>query len=150
ETMTRQMTLYLPLPTKFDFDKKATLQVEGKVLVGYDLEQVDLQLDVEEQKLYVSNLPEPTVLAVDHKIKYQHLEESWFNGFTPKDYTALNESAKQFLGEKAAESDLIEKARDQGNSLLETIRFMVEGAGIELVVRDAPAKTTAEGSLEGH
>lgn len=134
ETMTRQVTLYLPLPTKFEFDKKATVQVEGKVLVGYDLEQLKLEMDEANRTLTISNLPEPKILAVDHQIKYRNLTESWFNEFTAEDYTALNESAKEFLKEKAAQSELIDRARQQGNGMLETIRFLAEGAGVTVVV----------------
>lgn len=137
ETMTRQVTLYLPLPTQFEFDKKATVQVEGKVLVGYDLEQLDLKMDESNRTLTISNLPEPEILAVDHQIKYRNLTESWFNEFTPADYTALNESAKEFLRAKAVESELIDKAREQGIGILESIRFLAEAAGVKVIVIEA-------------
>jgi len=141
--MTRQVTLYLPLPTKFNFDKKATVQVEGTVLVGYDLEQLSMDLDVENQILTISNLPEPEILAVDHQLIYRNLTESWFNGFKPEDYTALNESAKQFLKEKVAESDLLERAREQGLGIIESIRFLAENAGLEVRVTEAPTVVEA-------
>ncbi|MEL6355621.1 MAG: DUF4230 domain-containing protein [Bacteroidota bacterium] len=134
ETMTRQVTMYLPLPTKFNFDKKATVQVEGTVLVGYDLEQVNFDLNVNEAVLTISNFPEPKILAIDHDIKYRDLSESWFNGFSPEDYTELNRSAKEFLREKAAESELMDKAREQGLGIIDNIRQLVEAAGIQVIV----------------
>jgi len=146
ETMTRQITMYLPLPTKFNFDKKATVQVEGTVLVGYDLEQVNFELNVDEAILTISNFPEPEILAIDHNIQYHDLSESWFNGFKPEDYTELNRSAKEFLHEKAAESKLMDRAQEQGLGIIDNIRQLVEAAGIQVIVeQEVPtAATTLE------
>lgn len=132
ETKTRQVTLYLPLPTTFEFDKKATVQVTGKVLVGYDLSNLSIQLDDTNKKLIISKFPDPEILAIDHELAYRNLEESWFNNFTANDYTALNQSAKRLLREKALESKLMDRAREQGLGIIESIRLLAEGAGLEV------------------
>lgn len=134
ETQTREVTLYLPLPTTFQFDKKAIVQVTGTVLVGYDLENLKLEVDSQGKTLTISQLPEPEILAIDHNLAYRNLEESWFNSFTAKDYTALNQSAKSMLRQKAAESKLMERARQQGQDVIESIRLLAEGAGLEVVI----------------
>lgn len=138
ETSTREVTLYLPLPTQFNFDKKATVQVIGKVLVGYDLREISLDLNVTDRILTIGNIPEPSILAVDHEVQYRYLEESWFNEFTPKDYTELNASAKEFLRQRAEESDLIDRAEERGLGMIETVRYLAEAAGLEVVVLDTP------------
>ncbi len=134
ETMTREVTLYLPLPTKFNFDKQATIQLTGKVLVGYDLQKVSLDLNETKRTLTISGLPEPEILAIEHDLQYRNISESWFNGFTPEDYTALQKSAKAFLRTKALESELLDRAKAQGVGLLGTIRLLTESAGFELVI----------------
>ncbi len=134
ETMSREVTLYLPLPTKFSFDKQATVQLTGKVLVGYDLEKIDLDLNASARTLTISGLPAPEILAIEHELQYRNISESWFNSFTPADYTALQKSAKAFLREKALESDLLQRANEQGLGMLNTIRLLAETAGYELVV----------------
>ncbi|PHI20489.1 hypothetical protein CEQ90_06980 [Lewinellaceae bacterium SD302] len=134
ETMRREVTLYLPLPTNFAFDKKATVQVSGKVLVGYNLEELVLEIDDTEKTLTISNLPEPEILAIDHELAYRNLEESWFNTFSAADYTALNQSAKRLLREKAADSELMIRAREQGLGMIESVRQLAEAAGLEVVV----------------
>lgn len=134
ETMRREVTLYLPLPTNFAFDKKATVQVSGKVLVGYNLEELVLEIDDTKKTLTISNLPEPEILAIDHELAYRNLEESWFNTFTAADYTALNQSAKRLLREKAADSELMTRAREQGLGMIESVRQLAEAAGLEVVV----------------
>lgn len=133
-TKTRNVTLYLPLPAHLRFDKEATVQVQGKVLVGYDLEQLQIDVDDATKTVTLSNLPEPGILAIDHELTYRNLEESWFNSFTAEDYSALNKEAKDRLRAEALQSKLMEEARLEGNGIIETIRFLVEAAGYEFVL----------------
>lgn len=145
ETRTRPVTLYLPLPSTFNFDKTAMLEVTGNVLVGYDLEKVTITVDSTERVLRLSNLPEPEILSIDHQIAYRHLEESWFNSFTPNDYTSLNANAKEVLRKKVMESKLLDRARDQGNQMIEVIRFMANSVGWAVIVdTDIPREVREE------
>ena len=139
-TKTRNVTLYLPLPARLRFDKSATVEVRGKVLVGYNLEQLDIDVDDAARTVRLSNLPEPEILAIDHELIYRNLEESWFNSFTAEDYSALNKEAKERLRNEALRSKLIREARLEGNGLLETIRFLVEAAGYRLEMEGETVK----------
>ena len=133
-TSSRNVTLYLPLPSQFSFDKKATVEVRGKVLVGYDLEQLDLSIDPDRRVLTIRNLPEPEILAIDHELVYRNLDESWFNTFTAEDYSRLNRRAKERLREAALQSSLLAGAQVQGNTVIEGIEYLTRSAGYELVV----------------
>lgn len=133
ETNLRKLTLYLPIPTQWQFSKKALLQVTGKVLVGYDMNQVSIKIDSAAQLITLTNLPQPSILAIDHDIKYLNLEESFFNEFSPEDYTQMNANAKNLLREKASESDLIDQAKQQGIYLLDALDFMAKGIGWRVV-----------------
>jgi len=133
-TKTRNVTLYLPLPAHLRFDKEATVQVRGKVLVGYDLDQLRVDVNDAAKKVTLTNLPEPTILAIDHELTYRNLEESWFNNFTAQDYSDLNKEAKERLRDEALKSKLMEKARLEGNGIIETIRFLVTAAGYEFIL----------------
>ena len=133
ETNLREVTLYLPIPTQWQFSKKALLQVTGKVLVGYDMNQVSIKIDSAAQQITLTNLPQPSILAIDHNIKYLDLEESFFNEFSPEDYTQLNTNAKNMLRKKATESDLINQAENQGIHLLNALDFMAKGIGWRVI-----------------
>ncbi len=133
-TKTRTVTLYLPLPAHFSFDKQATVQVEGTVLVGYNLEQLTVEIDEASRTVFLGNLPEPEILAIDHELIYRNLEESWFNSFSAEDYSAVNKEAKERLRNEALNSSLMEEARKQGNALLETIELLAGGAGYKVVL----------------
>lgn len=136
ESNIRKFTVYLPLPTTWSFSKQAILQVTGRVLVGYDMEGVNISLDSTRKQLLIRNLPEPEILAIDHQVQYKNLDESFFNSFTPEDYTRLNQNAKEVLRRKAEESTLMQEARQQGNQLLDVIRFMAESVGWTAVVEE--------------
>ena len=142
-TSSRNVTLYLPLPSQFSFEKQATVEVRGTVLVGYDLEQLDITLDPDQRVMTIRNLPEPEILAIDHELTYRNLNESWFNSFTAEDYSRLNRRAKERLRDEALSSELMARAREQGNSVLEGITYLAESAGYEVVVEtlDTPQPT---------
>ena len=129
ETNIRQLTFYLPIPTSWNFSKTAIIQVTGKVLVGYNLEAIELIADSEKKTIYLRNLPDPEILSIDHEVKYKNLEESYFNSFTAADFTQLNQNAKDVLRKKAEESRLMEEASEQGIQMLDAIRFIVESSG---------------------
>lgn len=134
ETNIKKFTFYLPLPSTWSFSKQAILHVRGKVLVGYDMENVKIRADSTERLLVISNLPEPQILAVDHQVEYKNLDASFFNSFTPEDYTRLNKNAKDVLSRKAEESGLLQEAQAQGNQMLEVIRYMAASVGWTVVV----------------
>ncbi|WP_367392468.1 DUF4230 domain-containing protein [Lewinella sp. LCG006] len=140
ETNLKEVTLYLPIPTYWEFSKKALLEVKGRVLVGYDMEQVSIKVDSMSRQIVLNNLPEPSILAIDHEISYRNLEESFFNSFTPEDYTQLNRNAKEVLRRKAEESNLLDKAREDGNAMLEAIAFMAQSIGWEVIYDQASTK----------
>ncbi|MEL6655166.1 MAG: DUF4230 domain-containing protein [Bacteroidota bacterium] len=128
----REVTLYLPIPTYWEFSKEAIIEVRGKVLVGYDMEQLSIKIDSTNRTVTFNNLPEPDILAIDHEVRYRNLEESFFNSFSPEDYTQLNKNAKEALRKKAYESELLPKARAEGNTMLEGLHFMMENMGWRL------------------
>ncbi len=134
ETNIRQFTLYLPLASTLKFSKKASLLVTGKVLVGYDMEQIEITADSTNRVIRLSNMPEPEILAIDHKVSYEDLDESWFNTFEASDFTALNENARKVLEKETLDSGLLERAWNEGNQMIEVIEFIAASAGWSVVV----------------
>ncbi|HMQ45872.1 MAG TPA: DUF4230 domain-containing protein [Saprospiraceae bacterium] len=148
ETNIRQFTLYLPLPTTWKFSKQAIIKVNGTVLVGYDMEKVSIEVDSANREIRLSNLPKPSILSIDHNTEYKNLEDSFFNSFDIEDYNRLNKNAKAVLAEKAKESGLLEEASQQGNQMIDAIRFMVESAGWSLVVASPTPLVPADSLLQ--
>ena len=145
----REVTLYSPIPTYWEFAKEAIIEVRGRVLVGYDMEQLSIKVDSLNRTVTLSNLPQPDILAIDHELSYRNLEESFFNSFSPEDYTQLNKNAKDALRRKAYESDLLDRAKAEGNTMLEGIRFMVENMGWRLEYNQPASLPPPDGGVEG-
>lgn len=113
----------------FLFQKKALVLVKAKVSVGYDLGQMKMNADGKTKTLTISQLPEPQILSIDHDLSYYDISEGTFNSFSAEDYSKIQEKVKNFIKEKAEQSDLNQKAKAQGNQMLEVIKFMAESAG---------------------
>lgn len=140
----REVTLYLPLPARFSFRKEAMVQVQGKVLVGYNLEDMAIDIDEASQTLRLSNLPEPEILAIDQNLTFKNLEESWFNTFTAEDYSAMSREAKEVMRQEVATSRLLESARLEGNSLIETIAILARSMGYAVELEGKPYEGAVE------
>ena len=117
------------------FRKKALIRVKAKVSIGYDLDKMNIEAFPDEKKIVISELPKPSIIAVDHALDYYDISEGTFNSFSKDDYNQLNANAKQFIIEKAQESDLLDSAKKQGNQALEMMRFMIENSGWKLVYK---------------
>ncbi len=120
------------------FRKKALIRVKANVLAGYDLDQINFEADSKDKVIIVSGLPKPEILSIDHDLDYYDLTEGTFNTFTKDDLNKLNEQAKDYVENAALSGDLIAQAEERGNELLETIRFLVEGSGWRLEMRESP------------
>lgn len=149
QTTTKAYTVYMPFPTYFSFPKSATVQVTGKVLVGFDMEGVTMTLDSSSRTVILKNIPkEAEILAIDHELSYKNLKDSYFNTFKPEDYTKLNANAKRFLEEKAKESRLLDDAREQGNQLVTMVQYLVESAGWNLAIEQDDKVMDADAWLD--
>ena len=112
------------------FRKKAILRVQAKVLVGYDLSNMEIDVNQTDRVITIKNIPaQPEIISIDHNADYYDLKQGTFNAFTQEDYNNLLEDARKFIEDKAKESDLIVKAEAQGIEILDLIRFLVENAG---------------------
>lgn len=137
-TQIKNVGFMLPFSGTIPIPKSALVQVEGKVLVGYDMKDIDIVVDSLTRTVTLLNVPEKAqVIAVDHDIQYKNLDDSFFNRFGVDDYTKINKKAKQHLVEQAVNEQLLATAEKQGNELIETVRFMVESAGWRFEQRKA-------------
>jgi len=114
------------------FRKKALIRVKAKVSVGYDLTKMSIEAIPEKKLLIISDLPDPSIISIDHDLDYYDITEGTFNTFSEKDYTMLNRNAKEKIRQAAVSSDLLLAAEEQSNKMLDLVKFMVEGAGWEL------------------
>ena len=128
--------LMLEIPA---FQKQAIIRVKGKVSVGYDLEQMRIDLDGATRTIRLSNLPEPSIIATEYELEYFDLSEGTFNQFTEQDHNRLNARAREIIRREAEGSDLFQRAEAQGNELIELIALLAREGGWTVVRSDRPA-----------
>lgn len=116
------------------FRKKALIRVKAKVSVGFDLDKLNIQIDAGRKTVKMSAIPPPEILSLDHNLDYYDIQEGTFNSFSPEDYNRLNEKAKNFVRQKALDSDLFTRALERRQDIYNTLRFLVEGMGWTLEV----------------
>ncbi len=114
------------------FRKKALVRVQGRVSIGYDLTNLKLEARPEDKTVLVSNLPDPTIINIEHELDYYDLKEGMFNSFTQEELNRINRIAKDKIIEEARSSDLFLTAEKQANQMLDLLKFIVESAGWEL------------------
>ena len=130
------------------FRKKALLRVKAKVSVGYDLEKLKITTLPEKKTIVLSEIPPPELLSIDHELDYYDVQEGIFNSFTSQDYNKLNANAKDFVRQKAQESQLFEQASLQKNKLYEMIRLMVESVGWQLKIEQNEPATLQDAAFD--
>jgi len=130
----REVTLYLPFPSKLQFSKTAQIQITGKVLVGFDMSQIVMEVDSPSKTITLKNIPEPEILAIDHDIKYRDVDNSWFNQWEPEDYTQLATNAKNVIRDRVYEDQLLDAARKESDQIIEVMDYMASEMGWKLLI----------------
>ena len=74
------------------------------------------------------------ILSIDHDLDYYDLSEGTFNTFDEEDYNKLEDNAKEFIRQKALDSDLMDTAGTQLTDMIDIIRALVSGSGYTLQV----------------
>lgn len=81
--------------------KKALLRVDAKVSVGFDLENLRVEVDESQRTIFVQKSSFPEILSIDHELKYYDISQGAFNAFSSADYNRLNQKAKNIIFQAA-------------------------------------------------
>lgn len=94
------------------FDKKAVISVNAKVEVGYDLSQLELQIDSINKVIIINKIPTQD-LVISPNIKYFDLEQSKFNSFTQAELNKINDKAIENIKSTITVSGLKKDAKNR-------------------------------------
>ncbi len=111
------------------FTKKALIRVKAKVSIGYDLEDIVFEADDSAKVIYITGLPKPEILSIDHDLDYYDLQEGSFNSFKAEDYNKLNARAKAFIETQVYEGELFESAQQQILDVQKVVRALADAQG---------------------
>uniref|UniRef100_UPI00321671A7 DUF4230 domain-containing protein n=1 Tax=uncultured Draconibacterium sp. TaxID=1573823 RepID=UPI00321671A7 len=127
----------------FQMEKKALLIVKAKVMVGFDLTRIHIEINAHKKLVTLSQFPEPEILSIDNDLEYYDIQKGIINKFSESDLTNLNKKSKEFIREKVETSHLIQIAKNQANDTVSLIRQLIESVGWELIA-EKKALETAE------
>ena len=112
--------------------KKSLTVVQGKALVGFDLQKVHWEPDERSQTLRIRSFPPPEIVGIDHTVRYYDKQSSILTSHKLEDDNRILALAKDLLRDKVAESSLPEEARKQVGHSLAVIALMCEQMGWKL------------------
>ena len=98
--------------------KKALVIVHAKVLIGYDFEKFQWEVDEQNRKVKLLNFPAPEIISTETDYKYYNIEEQFFNLFSKDDLAKIQQNGKRQVIEAAKKSHLPEVAAEQMRTLL--------------------------------
>lgn len=118
------------------FSKKALIRIKAKASIGYNFENLELDVNSDLKTITIQNIPEPELLSLEHDLDYYDLQAGVFNIFTNEDLTEINTNAKQYIKDIAMQGDLFKSAEEQKEDYIEMIKLMVESSGWTVKVKD--------------
>lgn len=110
------------------FRKKALVQVSARVSVGYNFDSVILDVDETKRIITLKGTLQPEILSIDHDVKSYDFENGLFNMINDRDIRDMGFEAKQFIREKAENSDLLQQAEEQKTELIEMLKWVLKAA----------------------
>ncbi len=114
--------------------KKTLIRINARVLVGYDLEKMDLVLDETNRTIYLDKFPDPEILSLNDDVEYYDISEGLFVSFSKEDYTAIQKKAKKDIEQIALDNGLIERAMEQEEDLIDMLTLTLNNIGWDLVI----------------
>lgn len=119
--------------------KKALIVINAKAQIGYDLKKVEIESDIENKRIILTNFPQPEILSIEPELEFYDIKNGMFNSFSPDDLTTLNSEAKNHIREKIPESGLMETAQKEAlqavllmESIVATIGWKLDYSALEI------------------
>ncbi len=116
--------------------KKALIRAKARALVGFDLDQIDVEIREEDRMFILSALPTPQILALEIDLDYYDLDAGTFNAFQAADINRMESDIRQDLRQKVLKSDLFRKSNVRADLFFKTLRALAERSGWQLRYRD--------------
>ncbi len=98
--------------------KRALVIIEAKVLVGFDFEKCEWELDETKRTIKLISFPEPQILSIEPDYKYYNFDEGIFNLLNRKDLTDIQANGKKQVEISAIKSHLPRIAAEQMRTIL--------------------------------
>lgn len=127
----------------FSANKKALVIVNAKVTIGYDLRQIQTEIDPEARQVRITRIPEPEV-NIYPDLQYYDVSQDYFNKFDAADYNKIKGRINTILEEKIDQSDLKSDARERLLTELSGIYILTKTMGWSLHFEETTINSTED------
>ena len=121
--------------------KKALIVVNADVSVAYDLSKLDIEVDEENKRVIIRNIPKEEI-KINPNIKYYDVTQDYLNQFEAEDYNKIKSKIEKGLREKIENSTLKTNAKNRLVSELQKIYILTSTMGWTLEYQNQPVENS--------
>ncbi len=114
-------------------EKKALIIVKAKVMVGFDLSEISIDIEPKNKKITLSKFPSAQILSLDTDIEYYDIKKGIINKFSETDLNLLTQKAKEHIRNKTKESGLLTAAENQANETILLLKNFINASNWEVI-----------------
>ena len=114
-------------------EKKALIIVKAKVMVGFDLSGISIDIEPRNRKIVLSNFPSAQILSLDTDIEYYDIKKGMINKFSETDLNLLSQKAKEHIRNKTKESGLLTAAENQAQETILLLKNFINASNWEVI-----------------
>ncbi|MCM4155272.1 DUF4230 domain-containing protein [Gramella sp. AN32] len=115
--------------------KKALIVVNADVTIAYDLSKLDIEVDEENRRVIIKNIPKEEI-NINPNIKYYDVTQDYLNQFEAEDYNKIKDRIDKNLQDKIENSSLKSNAQNRLISELQKIYILTNSMGWTLEYHD--------------
>ena len=121
--------------------KKALIVVNADVSVAYDLSKLDIEVDEENERVIIRDIPKEEI-KINPNIKYYDVTQDYLNQFEAEDYNKIKSKIEKGLREKIENSTLKTNAKNRLVSELQKIYILTSTMGWTLEYQNQPVENS--------
>lgn len=127
----------------FSARKKALIVVNARVTVAYDLSKLDVQVDQENRKVIIKDIPKEEI-SIHPDISYYDVTQDYLNQFKAEDYNKIKKRIEASIKKKVNKSRLKSNAKNRLISELQKLYILTNSFGWTLEYNDQKFNTSDE------
>lgn len=113
----------------FPSTKKIIIKVKARVMAGYDLNNLKIDIDSSAKKIKVTGLNNPQIIGIEPEIQYYDVNNGVLNQFSGEDFSRLNQKAIDTIRYSALHSNLLNNVAKQGVNNFQSLQILAQQMG---------------------
>ena len=124
----------------FPSTKKIIIKVKARVMAGYDLNNLKIDIDSSAKKIKVTGLNNPQIIGIEPEIQYYDVNNGVLNQFSGEDFSRLNQKAIDTIRYSALHSNLLNNVAKQGVNNFQSLQILAQQMGWRIEFENTTVK----------